>query len=150
MIELQKKEKENEELNNYNEKLKNYRDSKNKPKIVINGERNESDNIREIEASSNVNYEKIAVKKLTKERFELLFSQIYSIYSKLHNENELNNRLPERTSSMYSVSGEPAPNVIIQSNNQENMQGNNGNQKVTDISRMFNKSSNANIFLLQR
>ena len=133
MIELQKKEKENEELNIYNEKLKNYQNSKNKPKIEINGDKNESENRYEID-SSKVNYEKITVKKLTKERFELLFSQINSIYSKLHNENQLNNRITERSSSIYSVSGEPAPNVFIQPNNQANMQKNFSNQKITDIS----------------
>ena len=129
MIELQKKEKENEELNIYNEKLKNYRKSKNKPKIEINGENN---NICEIEASSNVNCncEKIVAKKFTKERFELLFSQIYLKYAKF----ELNNRIAERTSSMYSVTGEPAPNANMQSNNQVHMKGNFNIQKVTDIS----------------
>ena len=124
MIELQKKD---EELNFYNEKLQNYRNSKNKPKIEINGEKN---NICEIDASSNVNYEKMVVKNLTKERFEVLFFHIHSKYSKF----EINNRITERTSSMYSVSGEPAPNPIIQSNNQANMKGNFNNQKITDIS----------------
>ena len=124
MIEVQKKEQENEQLKDY---------QKNKNKIELNGEKNESDNIRTIEASSNINYKKILVKKLTKERFELLFSQTYSLYSKLHNKNELN-RMIERTSSIYSVSGEPAPNVNIQSINQANMQENFNNQKVTDIS----------------
>ena len=113
------------EIEKENEKIKNYQNNKNKQKLKINGE-NENEIKRSIEASSNADFEKISVKKLKKEHFDLLFSQM-SIYSKLHNETE-------RTISMYSVISEPAPPNISQSNNQANIQGNSSDQKVTDIS----------------
>ena len=160
LIEMQllEKEKEKQELNmklsagKKNEKTQegqikikqpeeNFLKRKNISKIEINGEEEEKSNIYNIEAAATLNYEKIILTKMSKERFELLFSKKYSLYSILHSQNNLNdnmNNLVGRTSSVYSISGEPAPGVLPLINNQNNLKeettpkGNNKN--ITDIS----------------
>ena len=160
LIEMQllEKEKEKQELNmklsagKKNEKTQegqikikqpeeNFLKRKNISKIEINGEEEEKSNIYNIEAAATLNYEKIILTKMSKERFELLFSKKYSLYSILHSQNNLNdnmNNLVGRTSSVYSTSGEPAPGVLPLINNQNNLKeettpkGNNKN--ITDIS----------------
>lgn len=155
---LLEKQKEKEELNKKYEieenerKIKKeliranqteeyFKKRKNISKIEINGQDTENVNINSIEAASSLNYEKIILKNMSKERFELLFSNKYSIYTKLHNKNNFNdnmNNLIGRTSSVYSISGEAAPGIIPLMNNQnkfideETPTGNNKN--ITDIS----------------
>ncbi len=136
----EKKKKFQEEHTKIKQTEENFLKRKNISKIEINGEEEESANIYNIEAASTLNWEKIIITKMSKERFELLFSKKYSLYCKLHNQSNLNdnmNNLAERTGSIYSISGEPAPGVVALINNQNNIdettpKGN--NKSITDIS----------------
>lgn len=106
----------------------NEREMKNKrkSKIIINGE-NENENGS---ICANLNYEKIVITKMKKEKFELLFAQL-SPYSKFYNKNY---NTPERSGSTYSISGEPAPFIVNQEINQTNFQENVNNKQISDIS----------------
>ena len=136
-LEEEKRKKEEEERRN---KLieENFLKNKNKTKIEINGEKDENSNIQSIEEAANLNYEKIILKNMSKERFEVIFSQSFSIESKLHNKNQPNsiNARTESSATIFSVSGEPAPQIGMPSNNNQiNIINNNeNNKKITDIS----------------
>ena len=135
-LEEEKRKIEEEEIRN---KLMEeyFLKNKNKSKIEINGEKDENSNIQSIEAAANLNYAKIILKNMSKERFELIFSQSFSIHSKLHNKNNLNSvsARTESSATIYSVSGEAAPGVgMTFDNNQINIVNNNeNNTKITDI-----------------
>ena len=139
--ELKEKEKEKLEQQKKINEEQNYLDiyikNKNKPKIEIDGEKDEKDNLRSLDNAVDYNYEKIILAKMSKARFELLFSQSSSIHSKLHNINNSSDNFSdtiERANTIKSLSGEPAPGAILQINNMTNTGLNESNKKITDIS----------------
>ena len=144
MIQEQKEEKkrEKEEMEKRKKKkFDNFLKDKKKPKIEINGKKEVKANIMALENAANFNYEKIILKEMSKERFELIFSQSFSINDKLRNKNNNNDNFSDsiqRASTIQSVSGEPAPGVMPQINNmttnmvEDNIDENN-NKKITDI-----------------
>ena len=155
--ELEKKQKLEEEIRKNQEKEKriilmeeNFLKNKNKAKIVVNGEDDENLNIQSIEAAANLNYEKIILKQMSKERFEIIFSQSFSIKSKLHNKNQSNyiSARTESSATIYSVSGDPAPGVGMPfDNNQININNDKEkNKKITDISIIDSNLGDINFF----
>ena len=136
-LEKEKRKKEEDEIRS-KPKEENLLKNKNKSKIEINGEKDESSNFQSIEEARNLNYEKIVLKNMSKQRFELIFSQSFPICSILQNKNQ-SYSIDARTkssASIYSFSGEPAPRVgtpVCQ--NQINLLADNeNNKKITDIS----------------
>ena len=134
-LEEEKKKKEQEEI-----RIKLMEEyflkNKNKSKIEVDGEKDENSNIKSLEEAANLNYDSIILKNMSKARFELIFSQSFSIESKLQNKNQFNSisSRTESTATIYSVSGEPAPLGMPLDNNQSNIKNNNeNNKKITDI-----------------
>ena len=101
--------------------------------IEINGEKGEEDNIVNIEKAAHFNCKKIILSKLSKERFESLFSQSFSIYSKLQNYNDNYSDEIQRASTIISVGGEAAPKAMPQMSNMTAGM-NEENTNITDIS----------------
>ena len=141
MEKRKKIEEENRKMMEEQKKFDNFLKDKKKPKIEINGKKEVKANIMALENAANFNYEKIILKEMSKERFELIFSQSFSINDKLRNKNNNNDNFSDsiqRASTIQSVSGEPAPGVMPQINNmttnmvEDNIDENN-NKKITDI-----------------
>jgi hypothetical protein len=141
MEKRKKIEEENRKLMEEQKKFDNFLKDKKKLKIEINGKEEEEANIKGLENAANFNYEKIILKEMSKERFELIFSQSFSINGKLRNKddnNDIFSDVNQRVNPIQSVSGEPAPGVMSQINNitknmVENNIDENNNKKITDI-----------------
>lgn len=82
----------------------------NKRKLEINGEENKEKLIQYINSAAKVNFNKIILKKITKESFEDLFSHTYSIYQKLN----INN-IPEGETQTPGANNENKGNTKIAS-----------------------------------
>ena len=94
---LTKKEELKEEKKN---EVRTFPKNKNIEKLVINGENDINSILNDIQSSSDLNYNKIIIKKITKENFESLFSQSNPIYQKLH-------KKPESDINKYNNSETP-------------------------------------------
>ena len=88
---------QNEEENK--RKIELLKQEENKRKLEINGEENTDEQLQQyINSAVKVNFNKLIIKKMTKERLENLFSHVYPIYQKLHNySNGINNTLEGET-----------------------------------------------------
>jgi len=74
---------QNEEENKRKNEL--LKQEENKRKLEINGEESNENLERNIMSAVQVNFSKLIINKMTKERLESLFSHAYPIYQKLHN-----------------------------------------------------------------
>jgi hypothetical protein len=83
---------QNEEENKRKNEL--LKQEENKRKLEINGEDNSDEKLQQYVMSTvQVNFNKLIIKKMTKERLEVLFSHTYPFYKKLYNyANEPNNK----------------------------------------------------------
>ena len=145
-----KKIKENEIIKEQKENLINEPMEENinkninikKTKIEINGEIDINLNINLID-SSNLNYDKLVLKKTGKDYFMTLFSQSKAINSRFHNKNEKDLNI-QREGSVVSMNGEATPNVDDIQINKINLPENEKN-KITDISIIDSNFEDVNI-----
>ena len=145
-----KKIKENEIIKEQKENLINEPMEENinkninikKTKIEINGEIDINLNINLID-SSNLNYDKLVLKKTGKDYFKILFSQSKTINRRFHYKNEKDLNI-QREGSVASMNGEVTPNVDDIQINKINLPENEKN-KITDISIIDSNFEDVNI-----
>ena len=115
---------QNEEENK--RKIELLKQEENKRKIEINGEDNDEKLQQYLMSTVQVNFNKLIIKKMTKERLENLFSHAYPIYQKLHNYvNEPNNKpegeTPNPEDSNDNKENTKIANVVIKDSTLEEM-----------------------------
>lgn len=105
---------QNEEENK--RKIELLKQEESKRKLEINGEDNSNEKLQQYVMSAvKVNFSKLIIKKMTKERLEDLFSHAYPIYQKLHNYSDGSNNKPEGETPNPEANDENKENTKIAS-----------------------------------